>query len=250
MARSKYFYTNFKDGVGPITQDDGTVSSGTAADVNLFTAGGIPWYYAVIGTQTVLAPALHDKGLDLTLTDTNGQGGSFVPYGINLGQPLQFTIGGPAFFCEWVVQVTDWSGCELLVGFQGGAAATGYAFNATRGSITYMALIGNNAGGGLNIFTTTNKNTGTATDTDTTIDLIDGDVMKAKVLVSATGVVTYTLSKAATATDTTFVAQTLTTAAFTFDDTDVVVPTLYTKSHTDDATLKVIKSFECGYQNA
>ena len=149
------------------------------------------------------------------------------------------------------VQVTDWSGARLMFGFHGGAAATATQVHkavAAFGDYTDLALIGNYAGGAVDVYTQQCINDEAPTDTDTTINLTDGDVMKATVYVSAAGVVTYALSLAATATDTTFVSQTITTAAQTFDSTDVVVPMILLTNHTDTASAVILKRLRVGYQ--
>lgn len=250
MATRKHFSTRFGS-VGPSQQDDGTITSGTASETNRVLMGGINWDQFIIGTQTTLVPANHADGTNIVQTDTDGQGMVLTPFSNSSASPLEFIIGtDPAFYVELTVQVTDWSGCRLMVGFHGGAAGTIQAHQtvAAFGDYTDLALIGNYAGGAVDVYTQQCINDAAPTDTDTTINLTDGDVMKAKVLVSAAGVVTYTLSLAATATPTTFVSKTLTTVAQTFDDTDNVVPMILLVNHTDTASAVILKEFKCGYQ--
>lgn len=251
MATRKYCSTRFGD-IGPSVQDDGTVASGVASESNRLTMGGIPWTQFVIGTQTTLVPAQSALGVDIVQTDTNGQGMALSPYSNSCVSPLSFIIGtDPAFYAELTVQVTDWSGARLMFGFHGGASGTMQAHQtvANFGNYTDLALIGNYAGGAVDVYTQQCINDAAPTDTDTTINLTDGDVAKLKVLVSATGVASYTLSLAASATPTTFVSQTITSpAAQTFDSGDNVTPMILLVNHTDTASAVILKEFKCGYQ--
>lgn len=247
----KFLSTRFGS-VGPSQQDDGTITSGTAGETNRILLGGVPWEQFVIGTQTTIVPANHANGTDIVQTDTNGQGMVLTPFSNSCASPLSFVIGtDPAFYAELVVQVTDWSGCRLMFGFHGGAAGTMQAHQsvAAFGDYTDLALIGNYAGGALDVYTQQCINDAAPTDTDTTINLTDGDVMKARVSVSSAGVVSYTLSLAATATPTTFVSQTITSpSAQTFDSGDNVCPMILLTNHTDTASAVILKQFICGYQ--
>jgi hypothetical protein len=244
--RRKHLSLDF-GGVSPSCQNDGTVTSGTAGETNTFTVEGVPFEQFVIGTQTTLTPAMGALGLDIVQTDTNGQGQILVPYSNNTQSPVCMTIGTtPAFYAELVVQVTDWSGCQLMFGFEGGATLP--ALTATFADYTDKASIGNYAGGALDVYTSQTINNAGDVDTDTAINLTDGDVAKLRVNVSAAGVVTYALSLAATATPTTFVSQTITTTAQTFDSGDVVVPFIYHKNHTDTATAVTLRKLTVGLQ--
>lgn len=251
MAVQKHLSQLFSS-IGPSVQDDGTVASGTASETNRLMLGSIPYEQFIIGTQTVLTPTLSQSGVDIVQTDTNGQGMVLTPYVNSRANPLAFTIGtDPAFFAQLTVQVTDWSGARLMFGFHGGSAATLQAHQtvANFGNYTDLALIGNYAGGAVDVYTQQCINDAAPTDTDTTINLTDGDVMKATVLVSASGVVSYTLALAATATPTTFVSQTITVpAAQTFDSGDVVVPMILLVNHTDTASNVVLKQLIVGPQ--
>jgi hypothetical protein len=251
MAIAKKLHTLFGS-VGPTQQDDGTITSGTASESNRIILGGIPFEQFVIGTQSVVVPAQSTLGVDIVQTDTNGQGMALAPHSNSLASPLKFVIGtDPAFFIELVVQVTDWSGCRLMVGFHGGASGTIQAQQtvANFGNYTDLALIGNYAGGAVDVYTQQCINDTAPTDTDTTINLTDGDVAKLRVNVSAAGVVSYALSLAATATPTAFVAQTLTVpVAQTFDSTDNVVPLILLVNHTDTASAVILKELTIGLQ--
>lgn len=249
------YHTQFTS-MGAITQDDGTAASGTAGEVNNFTVDGVPWTVFNLGTNTVLSPVINRTvnvgGLDVQLTDTDGQGGVFTPYDNSQTSPLAFTIGGPAFYMKVKVRSEDWSSHRFLVGFHGGAAGTATQAHQTLANIaayTDKALIGQYTADGVDVKTSTCLNDAAGdTDTDTTINLTDGDVAEFTVYVSAAGAVTYALRLAATATPTTFVTQTLTTVAFSFDTGDVVVPMIYAIADGDGTDYLCLQEFTCGYQ--
>lgn len=244
----KYMDCRF-GGIGASQQNDATITSGTAGETNLITIDGIPFSYMVIGTQTTLIPAISQAGVDFTLTDTDGQGFALSPFSNSIQSPLCFTIGtDAAFFTQLTVQATDWSGVRLYVGFHGGSAATMEAHETTWANYTDKATIGNHTADAVDVYTSTALNDGADVDTDTTINLTDGDVMRAKVLVSAAGVATYGLDLAATATPTTFVAQSLTTVAYTFDDGDTVTPLVWCINAGDTVTALNFKRWLVAHQ--
>ena len=240
MAR-KYYYTNF-DSIGSITQTDGTLASGTAGEKNLVDIGGIPWELFNIGTNTVFGPVIASTGVDAVMTDTNGNGCVFTPYANTINSPLTFTIGTHAFYAKLKVKVTDWSGVRLMVGFHGGASGTMQAHQTVGafGDYTDLALIGNYAGGAVDVYTQQCINDTAPTDTDTTINLTDADVATFQVNVSAAGIVTYSMLIGST-------AQTLTIPAVqTFDSTDNVNPMILMVNHTETATSTLFQEFQCG----
>jgi hypothetical protein len=249
MAIQKDFYQKFCN-VGPGCQNDGTAMSGTAGESNLIYMDDKLWEEFVIGTQTITTPTVNATGIDWTLDDgaAGGDGWALTPLGHHINAPLVYTIGtDPAFFCRLKVQVTDWSGCKLSVGFHGGAA-TVQAHQGTWANYTDKACIEQHAGGAVDVYTSTALNNAGDVDTDTLINLTDGDVADFRVYVSAAGVVTYGLWIAPTATPTVFTEQTLTVAAYTFDDGDIVLPLIYMVDHTDRAANVILKEFWCGYQ--
>lgn len=250
MAVRRYYDTRFKT-IVPITQNDGTVLSGTDTEINNHLIDGMLWEQYVIGTVTAKSPVKTLEGADFKQDDANAEGALWTPGGNFRGSPMMFTVGtDPAFYMELQVQATDWSGALLKCGFCATAAATDpiQADTKTVADYTDKAWIGNNAGGAVDVYTQTALNNAGDVDTDTTINLTDGDVCKFKVLVSGAGVVTYALEIAATATPTVFTAQTLTVAALTLDDGDYCVPKIYILTHTDTSTLLEFNRFECGYQ--
>jgi hypothetical protein len=239
MAVRKHYSTQFLS-LNAGTQNDGTAASGTAGEINQWNIDGINWVQQVIGTQTVLVPSVGANGLDMALTDTNGQGSILAPFTNTTASPLCFTIGtSPAFFLKCKVKVTDWSGCQFMVGFHGGATIP--AHTATFADYTDKAMIGNYAGGSLDVYTSTALNNAADVNTDTTINLADGNVATFYVYVSSAGVVTYAMDIGST-------AQTLTTAAYTFDSGDTVVPIIFAICHTDTASNIYLQEFTCGLQ--
>lgn len=226
------------EGISASQQNDATITSGTAGETNLISIGGIPFSYMVKGTQTTLIPALSQGGVDFTLTDTDGQGFVLSPFMNSIWSPLCATIGTtPAFWSRFEVQATDWSGVQLYHGWHGGSAATMEAHEATFADYTDKATIGQHTADGVDVNTVTALNDAADIATDTTINLTDGDVMRADVFVSATGAVTYALALAASATPTTFVSQTITTVAYTFDSGDTVTPFIWCHNNGDTVTL-------------
>ncbi len=132
------------------------------------------------------------------------------------------------------MNAADVSGCDpLLIGFRKVEAN-----NATFTSYTDYAAIGLSASDGANIWLKTELNAGGTTSTDTTNTWTDGQSKVLKVLVSAAGVVTYTIGGSAP----------VVTAAFTFDSTDVVIPFIrLTHAVTAPGAINWV-SFKCGLQ--
>jgi hypothetical protein len=220
--------------IGPAVQNDGTVASGTAGETNLVSIDGVLYSYFVIGTQTSLVPLMSTTGVDFLLTDTNAQGFALSPFSNSLASPLLYTVGtSPPFFIDCTIDVTDWSGTTFMVGFHGGAA-TMQAHQGAFLDYTDKATIGNLTGGAVDVQTSTAVNNNADINTDTLIDLIDSDVARFRVNVSAAGAVTYNMWRNG-------VAQTLTTVAYSFDTGDVVTPFVYSISHTETATTKIIR---------
>jgi hypothetical protein len=147
-----------------------------------------------------------------------------------------FTIGtSPAFFFEVGLYINDMDGADpYVIGFRKVEAN-----NATFSSYTDYATIGMIAGSSTtNVVLATELNAGGQTVTDTTDAWGgDGSINTLRVLVSAAGVVTYTING---------VAPTV-TAAFTFDNTDVVMPFIRL-THSASPTEVDITSIKVGFQ--
>ena len=147
-----------------------------------------------------------------------------------------FTIGtSPAFFFELRFRINDMDGADpYIFGFR-----KVQANNATWENYTDYAAIGMNAStSATNIVIADELNGGGTTLTSTT-DAWGGDgtTNTLKVLVSAAGVVTYTING---------IAPTA-THAFTFDNTDVVVPFIRLE-HSASPTEVNLVSMKIGYQ--
>jgi hypothetical protein len=248
-------------GISGITQNDGTVASGTAGEINTFiiSPGSLHWELFNLGTNTVLSPIMNTTvgvgGLDIQLTDTDAQGAVFTPGGNHHSNPLAMVIGtDPAFFLKVRLRSEDWSSHRVMVGWHGGAANADIQAHQSLANIaayTDKYLIGQYTVDGVDVTTSTALNNAADSDVDTMINLTDGDVAEFTVAVSATGVVTPSLRLAATATPTTFVAQTLTEGAndnFTFDTGDVVVPMIYTIADGDGTNYLSLLQCTIGYQ--
>jgi hypothetical protein len=113
------------------------------------------------------------------------------------------------------------------------------ANNATITSYTDYACIGlDNVAFAGNVVISTELNSGGTTNTDTTDAWADGASHELAVLVSASGVVTYTIDGSAPTA----------TAAYTFDNTDVVVPFIHFLNGADVAGNVELTSIKIGYQ--
>jgi len=229
----KYWFDNFQ--VNPVTSAvGGGAATGVAADNNvLYTAFG-QYEWNVIGTQTILAPKLDTYGLNLVQDNTAGDGIELC-MGQTALSPMAFTIGeDPAFFLQAVFQVQDVSGANpLIIGFRKVAA-----FNATLSSYTDFVAIGI-VGTAAKIQTETQLNTGGVVTTDSTQTATDGTAFQLKIMVSATGVVTYQYNYATPTV----------VAAFTFDSGDVVIPFIRFTEAADITTYADINYLECGFQS-
>ncbi len=190
----------------------GAAPSGATGATNIMMMqGGEVWEEFILGAgQTIIAPRMGATGLLISLDLTNTEGAEYNP-GPRNNTKYSYTIGTSAAFAfEAVLNAADVSGCDpLLIGFRKVEAN-----NATFADYTDYASIGLSATDGANIWLKTELNAGGQTSTDTTNAWTDGQSKTLKVLVSAAGVVTYTIAGVAP----------VVTAAFTFDTGDVVIP--------------------------
>lgn len=229
-----YQYENWKQ--SPITAAKaGGATSGTA--VNVLYTPLIQLEYAPIGTQTTLAPAIVTvsealSALNIGMTQTNNIGAEFCP-GILNSNHMAFEVGeAAAIFFRVKFSIEDVSGTDdCAIGFRSveayQAAIDDYqniaVLNVISGNITIETILA-----------------GAATvSTDTTQNWADGETHQLKVLVSNTGVVTYTIDNAAPTV----------TAAYTFTDGLYIVPFFYFLNDTDLAGQVNILEWECGYQS-
>lgn len=253
-----YLSTEFRSlAVG--NQDDGTITSGTAGDINHMVIDGIPWTAFVIGTQTILTPAFVAgannafPGLEWTLdTAAAGDGVALTPYSNHSRSPLALTISATniPWFVELHFRIADVSGINpFAVGFKATAAGTAMqAHQATWADYTDKACISiTGVAGACQIVTSLNNAAGDTT-TDTTDVMTDLNYHRFRVNVAAAGVVTYQRGIGTTATGVPALAAPTTTAAFTFDDGDRIVPMIYYTQAADlSGTIELLR-FMCGPQ--
>ncbi|MDP2652187.1 MAG: hypothetical protein Q8O94_03555 [bacterium] len=192
----------------------GVAATGATGDVNLLSMqNGVIMEQFVLGAgQTIIKPVMEAEGLLVSgdLTATEGYEYNFGAARVNSRHA--FTIGtDAAFFFECEFTVADVSGANpYMIGFRKSEAN-----NASVEAYTDYALIGLsqpvNEG---TVIIKTELNGGGTTNTNTTDAWADAATHTLAVLVSAAGVVTYTIDG---------VAPTA-TAAYTFDNGDVVCP--------------------------
>jgi hypothetical protein len=202
----------------PVVQsalNTGVAPTGATGDVNIVMCQeGVTMEEFVIGAgQTILAPRMDANGLLISGDLTVAEGYEYNFGAARLNSRHAFTIGtSPAFFFEFRFRINDMDGADpYMFGFRKVEAN-----NATWESYTDYAAIGMNAiTTATQIVTVTELNSGGTTITNTTDNWGgDGTTNTLRVLVSAAGVVTYTINGAPPSV----------IAAFTFDNGDVVVP--------------------------
>lgn len=215
----------------------GGVATGATGDLNLlnFQEGIVMEQFVLGAGQTIIKPVMTSSGLLISgdLTTTEGFEYNFGAARDNSRHA--FTIGtSAAFFFEATFTIADVSGGEpYMIGFRKTEAN-----NATLASYTDYAMIGILAATSPTTSTIlTELNAGGQTATNTTDIWADGGTHTLKILVSAAGVVTYTIDG---------VAPTV-TAAFTFDNGDVVAPFIRITHNADAGTVNLV-DFACGFQ--
>ena len=215
----------------------GGVATGATGDVNLMGFPEFTMEQFILGAgQTIIAPRMGTAGLNIALDQVDNEGAEYNFGAARLNSPYAYTIGTDAAFqmvCTF--DVADVSGCEpLMMGFRKSEAN-----NATITSYTDYACIGlDNVAFAGNVVISTELNSGGTTNTDTTDAWADGASHELAVLVSASGVVTYTIDGSAPTA----------TAAYTFDNTDVVVPFIHFLNGADVAGNVELTSIKIGYQ--
>lgn len=231
----KYLFDNFQ--LQPISAKvAGGAATGTAGDNNVLFTANAQYEWFVIGTQTILAPALDTFGLNLVQDAVSGDGIELL-VGQTALSPFAFIIGSDAaFFMTFVFKVQDASGVNPgIIGFR-----KAQAFDATLANYTDFATIG--------IVGTANPNTlqiqtqiatGGVVTTNTTQTVADGATTALTVKVSAAGVVTYQINYAAPTV----------TAAYTFANALTVVPFVRFTEAADVTTQFSTNYLEIGYQS-
>ena len=215
----------------------GAAPTGVAASINLMClqTGEIMEQF-IIGTQTIIAPRMTVNGVDIALDNTTLEGAEYN-YGARANAKNAFIIGtDAAFFAEATLFVEDISGClPLMVGFRRVEAN-----NAVIATYTDFALIGlQDTTSSTNVVIMDELNAGGTNLTDTT-DAWGGDssARTLRILVSATGVTTYTIDG---------VAPTVTNA-HTFDTGDVVMPVIHFLNGPDVAGEVAWSTWKVGFQ--
>lgn len=213
------------------------VATGANGDVNLmYCQQGVLMEQFIIGTQTIIGPRMDSNGLLVSLDLTAAEGAEYNFGAGRTNSRHAFTIGtSAAFFFEVGLRINDMDGADpYVIGFRKSEAN-----NATMASYTDYAAIGMNAASSAtNIVTMDELNGGGQTVTNTT-DAWGGDgtTNTLRVLVSAAGVVTYTVNGSAPSA----------AGAFTFDNGDVVCPYIHLL-HSASATAVNITSLKVGFQ--
>jgi len=216
----------------------GAAPTGATGDVNLMCCQeGIIMEQFIIGAgQTIIAPRMSTNGLLVSLDLTATKGAEYNFGAARNNSRHAFTIGtSAAFFFELQYRINDMDGADpYIFGFRKVEANNGtwtaYSDYATMGMIASTSAT--------NIVLATELNSGGTTITNTTDAWGgDGSVNTLRVLVSSTGVVTYTINGVAPSV----------TAAFTFDNADVVVPFAHFV-HSASPTEVDLVSMKIGFQ--
>tara|TARA_Y100000310_G_scaffold189267_1_gene189242 strand:+ start:77 stop:820 length:744 start_codon:yes stop_codon:yes gene_type:complete len=247
MARRLKQYIDFAAiSSGPVsaadTLADGTTPGGAATgatgDENvLMFSNGETLLHHVLGTQTLLTPSMTAVGLDIGQDQTANDGCELSTSAVTADGGIQFVVGtDDAFYFAAKIKVADIDGTDdLAVGFR-----KVEAFQANIDDYDEMASLNVNGSGTTtkNIQIETILNGASTSTTDTTNTWADGATVTLKVLVSAAGVVTYTIDGSAPTT----------TATFTFDDAEVVCPFIYFLNDSNLAGLVEIITWDVGFQ--
>jgi hypothetical protein len=235
----RYAYEDFKM-ASPLCVADlgGGAATGTQDDVNLLITPKNIWEYAIIGTQTIVAPIQNAAGLDIKFDDANNDGVEFT-LGNHANAPLVFTAGTDAFYAKLKYQITHQSGAaEFRFGFRKVQTYT-HVLN----TYTDFACIGHartNASATTDIKTVTDNDDAGETTTDSTLDYTEATDVTLGVYVNKGGWVTYTVD-----------GRLVTAApAFQFDAGDSIIPFIFLITHTDTANAVILKEFECGLAEA
>lgn len=225
----------------PILQSNantGVAPTGATGDINLMYLqdGSLMEQFILGAGQTIIAPRMSANGLNIALDLVDNEGAEYN-FGARAGAKHAYTIGtSAAFFLEAQIYVADLSGCEpLWLGFR-----KVQANDADYTLYTDFYTIGlNNATSATAVSLGSQVNTGGVTlQSSTDAWGGDGSIQTLRVLVSAAGVVTATISGAAPSAP----------LAFTFDNADVVMPFIHFLHDTTTPGEISLLSFKCGFQ--
>ena len=216
----------------------GGVPTGATGDVNIMSLQqGVMMEQFIIGAgQTIIAPRMDATGLSCALDLANTEGVEYNFGAARTNSRHAYTIGtSAAFFFEVQFNIATMAGAgPFVIGFRKSEAN-----NATLANYTDYGVIGMNAGtSATEVVIMDELNSGGQTITNTT-DAWGGDgtAETLRVLVSAAGVVTYTINGAAPSV----------TNALTFDNADVVVPFIHLLQNATTSAVHLI-SMKCGFQ--
>lgn len=210
----------------------GGAATGTGGDENLMILPGGWFEYHIIGTQTILQPALAATGLDIGMDQADGDGVE-ITQGIAALDPMSFTVGtDPAFFVRVQITIADVDGAnDVVVGFR-----KAEAYQADNEAYDELVSIGIVSDG--TIKTAEILNNATTVFTDTTWDWKDTETHTLQVNISAAGVASFLFD------GTTPPAY----GSFTFDDAEEVVPFIYLAHNSTIAGAVTLLEYECGHQ--
>lgn len=218
-------------GITQLDQSGGGACAANTVGVPCLTTLGsgvkLVWFPVVTATLELAQVA---TGLDISGDLVDNDGNELVG-GVLGASGRPFVIGDdPAFYFCATVKITDVDGTdELQWGFRRAEAA-----NAVFDNYKDLAAIGDISG---DIKISTILNDAATSTTDTTDNWADLETHKLCVLVSGTGVVTYTEDGAAPTV----------TAAFTFDDGDPVIPFMHLRHDANVAESTIVTAWEVGY---
>ena len=218
------------------TLTTGAAPTGATENVNLMCLQqGIIMEQYLVGAQTIIAPRMSSKGLEVALDQTINKGAEY-----NFGSDRDnarhvFTIGtSPAFFFEVKFNIEDISAADaFIIGFR-----INIANNLDRDSYNDFASIGMDIGNSLTNVVTIDQASFSERVTDTT-DAWGGDdtANRLRVSVNAGGVVTYTINGNAP----TF------TRSYTFASALIVIPFMRFEQG-PDLSLVRLQSMKVGFE--
>lgn len=230
---NQYMFENFNQNPN-VSAVGGGASSGTTGATNVIQFPFTGLEYNIKGTQTITAPVIASvaqgvSGLNTEMDQTDNDGVELCA-GIINSNPNAFKINAsaPFFFRARVLIATVANTDDCAFGFR-----LAEAYQANIDDYNDMAVL-NVISGNINIETILN---GAATvTTDTTNNFADAETHDLKVMVSATGQVTYQIDG----------QPPIVTAAYTFRDAIFVVP-FHFFLHSASAAVGIrILEWECG----
>ena len=235
----RFVYENFKGGLPSLVADLGG-GAATTTGINVLNTGKNQFELAVIGTQTVMYPALGTGGYDFKGDDgAAGSDGFELTCGVTAQSKMAFTVGTDEFYLKFKFSVADQSGmASLYAGFR---LAEAYQASIA-GYDTYGAIGINrvNAATAADIVIADELDGDAGAVVDTTDNYTEGDNLTLGVYVDLGGNFRYTINGVAPTT----------TQAFQATAADVLVPFIIMIDHTDTPGATIFKEFECGLIDA